>query len=406
MSWWLRPVVLGAALAVARPCLAQDASPPRGNWFTEHVRLSGEASASYSTKAAEEEGWFNYSDYENSTVRSLRLSLVGEVTVSARVAVITEIRTLQFDAPEPYALYVRVRPWLSQDLDLHAGRIPPTFGAFPRRLYVTDNPLIGMPLAFQYLTSNRNDALPATTDELARMRARGWLTSYSIGDQTPASGLPIANALRWDTGLQVRWQRDPVTVYGAVTQGTIGDPRLSDDNGGPQLAARVVYTPHPVLSVGGSVAAGPYLVHDLTSALPGPLSLKSYRQQAYGADAEVSRDRWLVRGEMVWNRWGQPAYDGTPRRDLDALAGMAEARVTLWPGLYAAGRVERLGFSEIPTTTDGMIGWDADVSRLELGGGWHVHRHVLVKAVWQRNRRDGGRVRASDLGAVQVVTWF
>jgi hypothetical protein len=46
------------------------------------------------------------------------------------------------------------------------------------------------------------------------------------------------------------------------------------------------------------------------------------------------------------------------------------------------------------------------VRRFELGAGWTVWRHVLLKGVWQRNRRDGGRVRASDLGAVQVVTWF
>jgi hypothetical protein len=402
----LRPLVLAMALAVAAPCLAQEASPPRGNWFADHVRLAGEASASYSTKEAEEEGWFNYSDYENSTVRSLRLSLVGEVTLSTRFAVITEIRTLQLETPEAYALYMRVRPWLSHDLDIHAGRIPPTFGAFPRRLYAADNPLIGMPLAFQYLTSNRNDALPASTDELAGMRGRGWLASYSIGDQTPAAGLPIANALRWDNGVQVRWQRDPVTVYGAITQGTIGDPRLADDNGGPQVAARVVYAPHPVVSVGGSVAAGPYLRHALTPVLPGPVPLRSHRQHAYGADAEVSRDRWLVRGEAVWNRWDQPAYDDSATRDLDALAAMIEARYKLWPGTYVAARVDRLGFSTIPTTTDGMVTWDADVSRLELGGGWYVHRHVLFKAVWQRNRREGGRVRASDLGAVQVVTWF
>ena len=406
MSWWQRSILLGAVLAVAAPCRGQDAAPAQGSWFSDHVRLSGEASASYSTKDAEEEGWFNYSDYENSTVRSVRLSLIGEVTFTERLAVITEIRTLQFDAPEPYALYVRFRPWLSQNLDIHAGRIPPTFGAFPRRLYVADNPLIGMPLAFQYLTTNRNDAVPATTDELARMRGRGWLTNYTIGNTAAEAGLPIANALRWDTGVQVRWQRDPLTVYGAITQGTIGDPRLGDDNGGPQLAARVVYTPHPMVSVGGSAAAGPYLARSLTPVLPGPLTLRSYRQAAYGADAEVSRDRWLVRGELVWNRWGQPGYQLQPRRDLDALATMIEARYKLWPGIYAAGRVDRLGFSDIPTTTEGIVSWDADVTRLEFGAGWTVHRHVLLKAVWQRNRRDGGRVRASDLGAVQVVTWF
>ena len=407
-----RPVVLRAVLAallgVAVPCAAQDAAapPPQSDWFRDHVRLSGEATASMSTKDAEDEGWFNYSDYEYSTVRQLRLSLLGEVTLGERVAVVAEVRTLQLDVPEAYALYVRLRPWVSHAFDIHAGRIPPTFGAFPRRLYASENPLIGMPLAFQYLTSNRADALPATADELARMRGRGWLTNYTVGDTSAAPGLPIANALRWDTGVQVRWQHDPWTMIGAITQGTIGDPRLSDDNGGPQLAGRVVYTPHPIVSIGGSVAAGPYLARALTDVLPGPEGLRSHRQEAYGADAEVSRSRWLVRSELVWNRWGQPAYEPDPKRDLDAMGAMVEARYKLWPGLYVAGRVDHLGFSRLQTTTLGTPTWDADVTRLELGGGWTIHRHVLLKAVWQRNRRDGGRPRGSDLGAVQVAAWF
>ena len=42
-----------------------------------------------------------------------------------------------------------------------------TFGAFARRTYANDNPLIGYPLAYQYLTSLRPDAVPATADALA-----------------------------------------------------------------------------------------------------------------------------------------------------------------------------------------------------------------------------------------------
>ena len=140
--------------------------------------------------------------------------------------------------------------------------------------------------------------------------------------------------------------------------------------------------------------------------MPGPAGLRSHRQEAYGADVEVSRDRWLVRSELVWNRWGQPAYEADPKRDLDVMGAMVEARYKLWPGLYVAGRVDHLGFSRIQTDTLGVLTWDANVTRLELGGGWTVHRHVLLKAVWQRNRRDGGRPRGSDLGAVQVVAWF
>ena len=40
-------------------------------------------------------------------------------------------------------------------------------------------------------------------DELLRMRARGWLSNFSIGDTTPDNGVPLVTAFRWDTGVQL-----------------------------------------------------------------------------------------------------------------------------------------------------------------------------------------------------------
>lgn len=401
---WFVAFLIGVA---GVPAAAQDAGPgPGRSWFGDRIRIAGEAAASTSTSDAEREGWFNYADYETSMVRAVRLSLVGEVTLGARVALLTEIRSFQFERPEAYALYVRIRPWLSHRFDLHLGRVPPTFGAFPRRLYVADNPLIGLPLGYQYLTSARGDALPSTSDELARWRGRGWLTTYDIGNTTPAAGLPLVNALRWDTGLQARWQGSTVTVYGALTQGSPGDPRLDDDNGRPQVAGRVVYAPHPMITVGGSAARGAYLRRNLARTLPDGARIGDYDQQALGADVEISRDQWIVRAEVLHNRWEQPAFGATTSRDLGATAAYVEGRYKLRPGLYVAGRADRLDFSRIATAEAGAIPWEAPVDRVEVGVGWSPFRYVLVKTVWQRNRRDGGRVRASDLGAVQVVTWF
>src|SRR2546426_251072 len=82
-----------------------------------------------------------------------------------------------------------------------------------------DNPLIGYPLAYQYLTSLRPDALPANADELLRMRARGWLSNFSIGNRTPDRGLPLISALRWDTGVQVTTGWRGLSLTGAVTNG-------------------------------------------------------------------------------------------------------------------------------------------------------------------------------------------
>src|SRR5207245_9034027 len=141
------------------------------------------------------------------------------------LAVLADIRSENGESPRPYALYVRLRPWAQRAFDIQAGRLPPPFGAFGRRLYASDNLLIGYPLAYQYLTSLRPDALPWNADELLRMRARGWLSSYSIGDPTPAEGVPLVTAFRWDTGIQLHAASGIVDGTIAVTTGTVSNPR-------------------------------------------------------------------------------------------------------------------------------------------------------------------------------------
>src|SRR5207245_6807279 len=102
-------------------------------------------------------------------LRMVRVAVSGMWRPSGRAAVVTELRSENLKRVIPYALYVRVRPLKGRALDVQAGRIPPVFGAFGRRSYGADNPLIGYPLAYQYLTSMRPDAIPATADDLLFM---------------------------------------------------------------------------------------------------------------------------------------------------------------------------------------------------------------------------------------------
>src|SRR5947208_664292 len=155
------------------------------------VTLGGDVSWSI---APEDTGFFNYSDYEHSTLRMLRLALAASVKAGDHLSVLAEVRSENGRHPEPYGLYLRIRPWVERNFDIQVGRVPPTFGAFPRRSYAADNPLIGYPLAYQYLTSLRPDSLPWNADELLRMRARGWLSNFSVGDVTPAHGVPLVTA--------------------------------------------------------------------------------------------------------------------------------------------------------------------------------------------------------------------
>ena len=145
-------------------------------FFGGRLRLGGEVSG---TLAPEDDGYFNYSDYEISSLRLFRLGLAGEFRLAASASVVAEVRSDNLSSPHVYALYLRVRPWADRALDLQAGMVPPVFGAFPRRRYAYDNPPPSLPLAYQYLTDLRADAVPRTAEELVAQRGRGWLVSLS-----------------------------------------------------------------------------------------------------------------------------------------------------------------------------------------------------------------------------------
>jgi predicted porin len=87
------------------------------------------------------------------------------------------------------------------------------------------------------------------------------------------------------------------------------------------------------------------------------------------------------------------------------VAVEAEARYKLRPGLYAAARIGRLVFGSVEGSS-GTTGWDADVTRLETGLGYSFTRNVLVKTVYQYNRRDSERSSSLHLGAAQLVVRF
>src|SRR5437762_2776475 len=178
-----------------------------------HLTISGDISASFGSR---DPGFFDFTDYEHSALRLLRVDLSAAAKAGPHFSMLAEIRTENTDSVEAYALFARIRPWASRDFDIQVGRIPPTFGAFARRTYANDNPLVGYPLAYQYLTSLRPDALPASADELLQKRSLGWLVRYSIGAPAADRGVPLVSAFRWDTGVQVHGTAGIVSATAAI----------------------------------------------------------------------------------------------------------------------------------------------------------------------------------------------
>jgi hypothetical protein len=391
----LRAPALAVLVAAGAPVLA-GAQPV--SFAGGRVTLAGEAAL---TIGPEDRWFFNYTDYRHSALQTARFDLGGAWRPAERLEIVGDVRSENLDEPRLHALYVRVRPWPQKTFDLQAGRIPPVFGAFARRSYAGDSPLIGYPLAYQYLTSLRPDAIPATASDLLRMRGRGWLSSFPLGARHAAPGMPLVSAFRWDTGVQARLGSGPVELIAAVTAGTLSSPRLRDDNDGKQVSARVVARPVLGLVLGLSGARGAYLAREVVEAV-GPAAIAGgQRQTAWGADVEYSRGYWLARAEGVWSAWDLPVLaDPGLRGPVRARGLMVETRYKVLPGLYVAARVDHLGFSRVLG-----IPWDAPVWRAEGGAGFAPRRNILLKAVYQESRREG---TPASLRAVagQLVAWF
>lgn len=400
-SWRRLCVALMLALS-ARTVSAQVLPENPISVLGGHVVFGAEATATF---APEDPGFFNYTSYEFSALRNLRLGVSAEIRANDRVQLLAEVRLDQGRLLEAYGLFVRVRPFASRRFDIRAGRIPPTFGAMSKTAYGTGNLLIGQPLAYQYLTSIRPDSLPGTSDDLLRMRGRGWLSSFPVGNAAPAAGLPLVNTSRWDTGVQAHGVTGMVEWTGSVTAGSLSDPQFGDNNRGRQLAGRAVVRPVASVAVGASVSRGDWLDRDLEDQLV-VSSAPRARQSAIGGDVEYSTGHVLVRAEAIRSTWQMPVYGNLRLQEpLIAVASLVEGRYLVAPGFYVAARGDRLDFSTIGGSS-GEMAWDAPTWRFETGVGYSFTRRVLFKAAWQTNRRDAGRVRKDSFFAGQVTYWF
>jgi hypothetical protein len=388
---------LARTFGVACACLiASGAASARELFSAGSVRLSlgGEGSISIAQK---DHGYFNEFEYGHSSLRLFRARLVGEARWGDHVAALGEARQENTDSPRLYALYVRLRPWTRGPLDVQAGQVPPLFGAYPRRAYGDDHPLIGEPLGYQYLLSLRPDTAPASLDDLIRVRGRGWRVHYS-GAATISSGLTPIQVQRWDTGVEARVSGARADFAAAVTQGSPSNPRVRDDNGGKCVTVRGTWRPGPGWVLGGSAASGRYLSRELEQ------DLGTRTQRALGADLAYSRGRLVVQTEAMRFSWAAPLP--TPDDiDLPGFAALVEVRVKVWPGLSVAARADRLAFDRIPTSS-GPQAWEYAVSRFEGGVAFTPRRHILLKAVYQYDRRAAGPNARQSFVAGQALLWF
>jgi len=393
-------VLAGAACLWACAAWAQIPEQPYVE-AGDRLALSAEVAATIAPH--DDSAFFNYTDYDHDALRTLRVRLLAEWRAAPHWSVLGEVRAENTNSIQAAALYVRWHPWSERDFDIQVGRVPPVIGAFARHAYGRDNIVIGFPLAYQYLTSLRSDAQPNSTDDILRMRARGWRPSYPVGSKAEAGGIPLVSAFDWDTGVEAHLRAGRLEYAGAITRGAPGSPAMGHARPAPNLSGRLAASILPGFVAGLSAALGHWVNDDLLSTFPDTHAGSS--QTVIGTDMEYGRGRTLVRAEWLRTAFEVPLVPSVSR--LTSTSVFVEGRYRFHPRWQASGRVERLDFGDIHgTLTDVVASWDAPVNRLELVVGYRAARNVEIRMGWQRNHRDGGRVHDRNYPAAQVLYWF
>jgi hypothetical protein len=404
--WWLGPCLAGALLVAAAPAPARAQSGEMPAHDDER-RLAIGGDIGVTIAPADTRTYFNYTSYDEDVLRMARLQLYGEWHLQRRLSIVGELRTENLAAIRASALYLRWQPEAVRNLSIQIGRIPPVIGAFGRRAYSRDNAVLGLPLAYQYLTPLRPDALPNVTSDLLAMRGRGWQPAYPSGSTALRPGVPLAAGSTWDTGAEANWTRRWLDLSGAVTLGSPADPRVVDTNRDLMWSGRAAATLPGGVIVGLSGARAGWIADDALRLTPAGIETP-HTQTLVGADTELGVGRWLVRAEWLRSSFDVPfVLSPNPVQRLTAQSGFVEGRVKLHPRVQIGVRVDRLTFSRlVDPATAASLTWDANVDRVEGVVSVRLSRNLEIRAGWQENRRQAPRGGRRGLPMAGLLYWF
>jgi hypothetical protein len=349
------------------------------------VNFSGELDLVGLSRRGQEN--INVLNYGENPFHTTRIRLFADAPIQEHVHVFTEFTYDDgISLARLFGGFVRLSDPKGRDIHLEAGKIPLHIGAFPNRSYAPKNALIGAPLLYQYHTDLRDDQVPVRGDDLVANRGRGYYTSYltpgltGLG-YTGGRTMTLFYENCWDFGAAVLGTVAPLEFAAGVTNGTAGDPVMSDNNDGKQVLARLGFVPAPWIRAGVSGARGPYLGAGLNDDVPAGHSVDEYMQELVAGDLELSYSHGVLYSEYAYNRFQSP-YVG----NLDSRAWYVEGKWTVIPGWYVAGRFDRMTFSDVPLVAGGVTSWDANVWKREIGIGFKPSTRLIAKLVHQQSQ--------------------
>ncbi len=324
--------------------------------------------------------YINTTMFGNSNFHSLRVRLFLEKKASDNVEVFTQLLSDNARSPRISGAYVRFKSshsWLNAE----AGMIRNPFGAWGPRTYSDKNPLIGVPLGYNYHTAVTESPLQLDASQLLANRGLGNLPNSSGF----VLGLPFVYDACWNTGALFFGGNGTIEYMAAVLSGSLTFPSIERRRGLPQFSGRFGYSPFLGLNLGSSFAYGPYLTRDHRSKLLAGANLNKFYQRLIGWDLSFERGKLRTFAEAMVNRWTHP-YLPEP---LDAYTWYLEGTYKFATQFFLAARYDRMEFSKIADPGGGELVWDFPLYRVETGLGYRLDRGVTIKLVGQLTRFPG-----------------
>ena len=325
------------------------------------------------------------------------LRLFADARVNPRLEIYSQF--VLRDATEPYVdgAYLMFTPTPKRDLHVLAGKIPWAIGTYAPRTYSNHNPLIGVPLMYQYHSTLVWYQVKPSADALLAISGSG---------QFGGGGMALVDDSYWDVGVTITGSERPIEYALGMTAGTPGwGSTQQDENTGKSVLGRIGLAPLPGVRLGVSGAYGPYLVAELKPLMPAGKSVTDYHQKLGMADLELLVASLELRGEAARNVWETPSAG-----NLEVTSGYVEMKYSLSFGAFLAGRWDAQRFGKIANSAGVKHPWDSDVTRIEAGVGYRFSRDTVGKLVYQYTKFDLESVpedkRGHDLLAAQLSIGF
>jgi hypothetical protein len=227
----------------------------------------------------------------------------------------------------------------------------------------------------------------------------GTFAARRYSSRNPLIGMPDGYPVQYPLGLLASGAHGRIDYRAAVVslpiyhEGYTPEPTPT-----PHPAIGGGFTPAVGIRFGASATWGPYLNRDLAPTLLAGRSWRAYTERIVAADAQLSRGYLELHGELARSSYEVP--EGSAGiKTVRGLTYYAEAKYTLAPRLFVAGRWERNDYPYIqPLSADAWIANPTNMYDGEAGVGYRLTSQTLLKASVRADRWDVPPEMRSFLG--------